>query len=159
MPADGSRRRALVVLVSGWVVACAQVAPAPVFVTGTATYRERMALPPQAVFEASVVDIARADAASAVLASVRVESPQVPVRFSIPVDPAHLQPGGRYALRARITLDGRLMFTSDTVHPVLGAAGTTHADVLLRRVAAADGHGLLGGRAGVAARAAPGDLR
>lgn len=109
----------------------------PLAVTGSATYRERMALPPQAVFEATVQDTARADAAARVVATVRIESPQVPVQFTIPVDPARIAVRGRYVVRARITVDGRLLFTSDTVYPVFDERGTRHVDMLLRRVPAA----------------------
>jgi uncharacterized lipoprotein YbaY/heat shock protein HslJ len=109
----------------------------PLVVTGSATYRERMALPPGASFEASVEDVSRAGAESLRIGEVRIESPRVPVRFSIPVDPAQVLPNGRYAVRARIVSDGILLYTSDTDHPVLGASGTTHVDILLRRVDAA----------------------
>lgn len=104
-------------------------------ITGTATYRERIALPPQAVFEASVEDVSRAGAPSIRVGEVRIDAPRVPVRFEIAVDEAQLQPNRRYVVRARILLDGKLIFTSDTVHPMLDGAGTRHVDILLRRVA------------------------
>ncbi len=125
---------AFVLLMAG----CATSTPpaAPLLVTGSATYRERIALPPQAVFEASVEDVSRADAPSTRLGQARVAAPAVPVRFEIAVDPALVRAGGRYVVRARITVDGQLMFTSDTAHPVLDAAGTKHVDILMRRAAA-----------------------
>jgi uncharacterized lipoprotein YbaY/heat shock protein HslJ len=131
-----------VVLPMCLLCACAGTPQSPdssLVVTGTATYRERIALAPQAVFEASVEDVSRADAPSTRIGHVRVDSPRVPVRFSIPVDAALVAPDRRYVVRARITLDGRMLFTSDIAYPVLDASGTKHVDMLLRSVAAAPG--------------------
>src|SRR6201991_4657224 len=85
--------------------ACAAATSPPdaSFVTGTATYRERMALPPGAVFEARIEDVSWADAPSTVVGSTRVDSPSVPVEFSIPYDINRIDPRGRYVVRARIT--------------------------------------------------------
>ena len=119
---------------------CATPGPQePSFVTGTATYRERISLPPQAVFEASIEDVSRADAPSTVIASTRIESPRVPVEFSIPYEIQRIQPNGRYVVRARIMLDGRMIFTTDTAYPVLGASGTDAVQLLLRRVGTGTG--------------------
>ncbi len=116
---------------------CAQPPPSQALaVTGSAAVPEPVALPAQAVFEATVEDVARADAASVTVARVRIASPQWPVRFSIPVDPARLAPHGRYVVRARIEADGRLLFVSDMAHGVLGATGARQVDLVLRRVAA-----------------------
>ena len=106
-------------------------------VTGTATYRERMALPPDAVFEAIIEDVSKADAPALVLGRTEVTSIQVPVSFSIAYDPAKLDPRARYSVRTRILVEGRLWFTSDTRHPVLRDAGDTRVDIVMRRVAAA----------------------
>ena len=106
-------------------------------VTGTATYRERMALPPGAVFEAVIEDISKADAPSVVLGRTEVTSIQVPVPFTIAYDPAKLDPRARYSVRTRILVEGRLWFTSDTVHPVLRDAGDTRVEIVMRRVASA----------------------
>jgi uncharacterized lipoprotein YbaY/heat shock protein HslJ len=107
-------------------------------ITGSASYRERIALPPAAVFEATLEDISRADAPATVLGRARIESPgNPPIRFSIDFDPAAIDARHRYVVRARITLDGQLMFTTDTVKPVLGPDHVTQVDLLLVRVGAA----------------------
>lgn len=104
-------------------------------VSGTATYRERIALPPSAVFEASLEDISRADAPAETLGTTRLESPgQVPIPFSISYDPARIDSRHRYAVRARITVEGELMFTSDTVHPVITQGSGSTFEIVMRRV-------------------------
>jgi uncharacterized lipoprotein YbaY len=44
-------------------------------VRGTASYRERIALPPDAIFEAMLEDVSRADARAEVIGSVRLDRP------------------------------------------------------------------------------------
>jgi len=87
---------------------------------GTAAYRERIMLPPDAVFEAQLQDISRADAAAEVLGRARLDpAGQPPFRFEIIYDDAAIEPGGRYAVRATVTHQGRLLFTTDRIYPVL----------------------------------------
>jgi len=105
-----------------------------VTVKGTASYRERMALPPAAVLEATLEDISRADARAEVLGSVRVENPgSPPFHFEIAYDPARIQAKHSYAVRARITVQGRLLFTTDQVYPVLTRGQGQEVELLLRR--------------------------
>ncbi len=89
-------------------------------ITGTATIRERIAVPPDAVFEAVLIDIARADAPATELGRVRLQpAGQSPFRFSIPYRDQDITPSGRYAVRATVRQGKRLLFTTDTIHPVL----------------------------------------
>jgi uncharacterized lipoprotein YbaY len=65
-------RAAQVVLVIGLVIAgCASQALTQV--RGRATYLERMALPPGAVFEATLEDVSKADARSEVMGTARID--------------------------------------------------------------------------------------
>ena len=105
---------------------------------GTATYRERIALPPSAAFEATLEDVSRADAPADVLARARLTpAGNPPIRFEIPVDLAQIRPDRRYAVRARIVDGDRLVFTSDASHLVLTQGYGTTVSIMLRRVAAA----------------------
>lgn len=106
-------------------------------VTGTATYRERIALPPHAVFEASLQDVSRADAPAVVIGTARLDRPgQPPFRFSIPYDPAKINERNSYVMRARVTVDGNLMFTTTQSYPVLTRGNGAAVEMLLQRVAA-----------------------
>lgn len=87
---------------------------------GEAAVRERIALPPTAVFEAVLLDVSRADAAAAVLGRATIDPAGTPpFRFEIAYDDAAIQSRHRYVVRATIRDQGRLLFTTDTVYPVL----------------------------------------
>ena len=110
-------------------------------IRGPAMYRERIALPPNAIFEASLADVSRADARAEELGRVQIESPRVPIRFEIPYDPSSIDERHTYAVRATIRIDGELRFTTDTVYPVLTRGAGNEVEILLRSV---------GGRGGTA---------
>jgi Type III secretion system lipoprotein chaperone (YscW) len=59
-------------------------------IEGTATYRERITLPPAAVFEAAIEDVSRADAPAATIARTRVASPGNPPIAFTAYDPARI---------------------------------------------------------------------
>jgi putative lipoprotein len=103
-------------------------------VIGTATYRERMALPPGAVFEAALEDVSRADAAAEVLGTTRVDSPgNPPIPFQITYDPSRIDRAHRYAVRGRIVIEGNLFFATDQQYPVLTAGAGNQVELLLKR--------------------------
>lgn len=117
---------------------CAAVPPTS-SITGSASYRERMALPPDAVLEVQLEDVSRADAPAVEIGGTTVQPVgQVPIRFEIPYDPARLQSGHRYQVRASIKAGGSLLFVTDTAYPVLGADGVRHVDMLLKRAMPAE---------------------
>ena len=92
-------------------LACTQqpVAPgASAKVAGAATYKERIAIPPNAVFEATLEDVSKADAKSEVLGRARIEAPgNPPIAFEIAYDPARIEARRRYVVRARILVGDR----------------------------------------------------
>jgi heat shock protein HslJ/uncharacterized lipoprotein YbaY len=130
-----ARRLAASWLIALGLLACSSAPPGGTTLTGSATYRERIALPGDAVFVATLEDVSRADAPAVAVASVRVASPASPIAFAITVDPARLDAKRRYVVRGRITANGQLMFISDA-YPVLGAADVRRVEsMVLRRVA------------------------
>jgi len=85
--------------------------------SGSVAYRQRSALPPTAVVEVSILDVAKMDAPARSIATTRIptEGRQVPIPFelSYPAD----RPGTHadYAVQARIEDgNGRLLFITDT---------------------------------------------
>ena len=101
-------------------------------INGSVIYRERMMLPPGAELEVQLEDISRADAPATVLASVLI-TPEggPPYPFSIDYDPAEIDSRMLYALRARIELEGRLLFTNTEF---IDAFGGNPVEVMVQRV-------------------------
>ena len=109
-------------------------------ITGSATYRERIALTPAAVFEATLEDVSRADAPGKVIARVRDRNPgQVPIAFEIAYDPRRIDARRTYVVRARIYEDGRLLFTGKQAYPVLTHGHGRKVTVLMRSAPKDDG--------------------
>ncbi|MBZ9861528.1 YbaY family lipoprotein [Mesorhizobium sp. CA12] len=93
-------------------------------IAGEVTYRERIALPPDAVLVVELADVSLADAPATVVARRRVApTGQVPIRFDIGFDPKAIQNGRTYTLQARITVGERLMFVTGASHQVDPLAG------------------------------------
>lgn len=93
----------------------------PLFrVTGTATYREKIALSPHAVFEATLEDVSRAGGRAVVIAQTRKVDPgQVPITFDIRYDPQRIDRRHTYVVRATIREGSDLRFTTKQAYPVL----------------------------------------
>lgn len=103
-------------------------------VTVTATYRERILLPPGHVLTLSVEDVSLMDAPSRVMAQYRVildgRAPPYPATLSIPR--AQIIPQHSYAARAEIRdAAGDLRFTTDTRHAVLTQGAPASADIVM----------------------------
>ncbi len=122
--------------------ACAGAPPKPAtgsaeraVIEGTAGYRERIALPPNAVFEATLEEVSKAGAPAEIIGRSRVEpAGQVPIHFEIPYEPSRILERNSYSVRGRISVGGKLWFTTDTLHPVLPRGHSGKVDLLLRRV-------------------------
>lgn len=104
-------------------------------VTGQATYRERIALPDGAYFSVTLEDVSRADAKAEIIGGARFALKSgPPIPFSISYDPARIKASNRYAVRAHIEHDGRLLFATDTHYPVLTHQAPDTVELLLKRV-------------------------
>lgn len=115
--------------------------------TGTVAYRERVALPPDAVIGVQLLDTSIADVAAQTVAEalINAEGRQVPVPFTLTYDPAKIVPGNRYSVRATIRSgDGMLMFSTTQVYPVLTHGAPSKVNLILHTV----GHGAHPGASG-----------
>lgn len=90
-------------------------------ITGSVAYRERIALPDNAVVIVTLQDISLADAPAKVIAKHRFETDgaQVPFDFDLAYDSAKIEARHRYSVSARIEVDGKLRFITDTSYPVV----------------------------------------
>jgi copper homeostasis protein (lipoprotein) len=106
-------------------------------------------MPPNAVFEATLQDVSKADAPAEVIGQARIERPgNPPIRFEITYDPSRINPSHRYSVRARILVDGKPFFITDQHYPVLTGGKGNEVALLLRRAGSSPpvggGAGLLG---------------
>jgi putative lipoprotein len=108
-------------------------------VTGTVAYRERMALPPDAVVLVQLSDVSRQDAPVQVLAETTIQPAgrQPPFPFELRYDPGTIEPRHSYAVRATVRSGGRLLFTTDTHVGVITQGKPTQVNLMLVRVGGA----------------------
>lgn len=105
---------------------------ADVTLSGSAFYRERIALPDHAALVVELIDLSRPET---VLGETRVEpSGQVPIAFGLVVDAGKFAAGQAYALKARIEVDGAAWFASKEPLPVNQAKAGEPVSLLLLRV-------------------------
>ncbi len=120
-------------------VSLAQAEADTITVSGSAAYRQRIAMPARAVLTVRIVDVSRADAAARLIAQVRevFGARQVPIPFTLGVPRSAFDPRASYALRATITVDDELRFTTTRHYAVLVAGAPNRFELLLEPVAAA----------------------
>ncbi|WP_225212183.1 YbaY family lipoprotein [Brevundimonas guildfordensis] len=100
----------------------------------TATYRERIMLPPGHTLTVRIEDVSRADAPSRVLVETRQHldgrAPPYAVTLSVPND--KIDSRFEYAARAEIRdASGALRFTTDTRHSVLTRGASNSVDIVM----------------------------
>ena len=124
------------------VAACAPDGPSPppemghgmAVVNVTATYRERILLPPGHVLTVRVEDVSRADAPAEVLAEHRepLEGRAPPYQATLGFPRSQIDPRHTYAVRAEIRdSSGALRFTTDTRHAVLTNGAPAGAEIVM----------------------------
>ena len=102
-------------------------------VSGTVTYRERIALSPGAKLVVSLRDVSLQDAAAPLIARQTIDNPgQVPIKFKVEYNRDDIDSRNTYGISARITeSDGRLAFTNDTAYDVITRGNPNKVDMLL----------------------------
>ncbi|NLX18932.1 MAG: META domain-containing protein [Desulfobulbus sp.] len=84
---------------------------------GTATYRERIALPDDAVLTVVLQEVTDTDAPPTVLGRTEVApAGSPPFHFTIAYDDAALQPDGTYTVQAAVTHRQQLLFAAETIY-------------------------------------------
>jgi putative lipoprotein len=106
-------------------------------VRGEATYRERIAVPPGAQLEVLLLDVSRADAPSQTIGGVTLtDIAQPPYPFEIAYRSDQIVSSHQYVVRAQLTHEGRLLFTTDQAYPVITRGHPTEVQLVLKRVGA-----------------------
>ena len=99
------------ILLGSLLAACSTPPASKASLDGEVFYLQRIALPPAATLSVSLQDVSLMDAPAVTLASQSGPvKGQVPLPFHLSYDPAQVKPGHRYAVSARIELDGKLLF-------------------------------------------------
>jgi putative lipoprotein len=109
-------------------------------VTGTIVYRERIALPPEAVVQVQIQDVSLQDVAATVMGEQIITNPgQVPIPYEVAYDPGQIQQNHTYAVAARIEDgSGKLLFINTQSYPVITrGAPTKDVEILVEMVASA----------------------
>jgi len=114
----------------------AAIAASAGVVSGTVAYRERIAMPENAVLTMQLQDVSLADAPAKVIAEQKFTfaGHQVPLPFELHYDSTKIDPKHRYALSARITVNEQLMFMNTTTYRVITQGNPAKADILLQMV-------------------------
>ncbi|MBD1564006.1 YbaY family lipoprotein [Vibrio sp. S12_S33] len=90
-------------------------------ITGTVAYRERIALPDHTLVTVTLQDVSLADAPAPIIAKHRFETNgmQVPFEFDLAFDSRKIDARHTYSVSARIEIDGKLRFITDTHYAVI----------------------------------------
>ena len=123
-----------------WVMAgCATAnAETTATVSGKAFYRERIAVPPGTQLEVVLADISRADAPEEKIGEmIKANAGQPPYRFEITYPTERIVASHRYAVRAHLTHEGSLLFTTDQLYPVITDGNPRKLKLLLKQVRSA----------------------
>jgi uncharacterized lipoprotein YbaY/heat shock protein HslJ len=106
-------------------------------VRGEASYRERIAVPPGTQLKVVLEDISRADALAEVIGDmINADAGQPPYRFEIDYRPEQIIASHRYAVRASLTHEGRLLFTTDQAYLVITGGHPSEVQLLLKHTPA-----------------------
>lgn len=122
---------------AGLLLGCALLPSKPFNVMGTVAYRARSALPPSAVMEVTLYDVAQGDASAQVVAtqSIPLNGRQVPVDFDLVVQPEWLKAKGDYVLRAQIVgPGGDILYATEKDQPVVLGKKPPEVQLVLKPV-------------------------
>ena len=105
-------------------------------VSGTVTYRERLALTPNATLIVELRDVSYADGPAPLIARQTIADPgQVPIEFEVRYSREDIDSRNTYAVQARIIeSDARLAFINDTAYEAITRGNPDEVDMLLTLV-------------------------
>ncbi len=109
------------------------IAPSARRVTGTVSYRQRIALPPDAVVLVHLQDVFLPDAPSPFIAEYKTTlgDRRGPIPFTLKFDPAKINSKHPYVVEASILVHDQLRFTNDTAYFVLTQGHPAKVDMIL----------------------------
>lgn len=107
--------------------------------SGTITYRVRLALARDAEIRTKLVDVSGGNTAETIIAeeSFSADNRQVPIPFQLRYERNAINTRNRYVVRAEIFTDGKRIFATDTDYAVI-TQGNPSANIVLTLVQAGD---------------------
>jgi putative lipoprotein len=112
---------------------------------GTVGYRERIALPPDAMLVVSLTDTSAVIVTTRIIAEavLRVDGKQPPIPFELPYDRARIAADRSYGVRAAIRSGDRILFETAGAYPVITLGNPKRVELqLVRGPADATGHSM-----------------
>lgn len=111
---------------------CASLPVPDARITGSAFSRTRIYIPPDAVFEAALMDVSNENEPPVALARQRIDpAGQAPFDLNIPFESSQLKRNGKYVVQAQVSLYSQLLFYTPGAHPVLPDPAFYRTDVIL----------------------------
>jgi uncharacterized lipoprotein YbaY len=107
--------------------------------TGTVSYRQRIALLADALVVVQLQDVSKADAPAVIVSQqdIQTEGKQVPISFELSYDPSTIDPDATYIVVARIFEAGKLSWlNAETYFVLTNAHPTTAVNILVNRTRA-----------------------
>ena len=143
-----SRRLALIAALAMCVAGCSgqshdnnrTPAKTGAAVSGSVSYRERMALPADAVVTVSLVDVAPPASSNPIVTetTIRTTGRQVPILFELAYDPTRIDADRAYVVKAMIRSGDQVLFATATETPVITQGNPSRVDLWLSRPAPAE---------------------
>jgi putative lipoprotein len=133
---SGTMWKLCATLLVGGLCACAtgseEDTPAS-YVTGTVTYLQRVALPPDAELRVELQDVTVPNAPGRTIASGSIVTggAQVPIPFSVAYDPGQINETRTYSVHAEILVGGERRFISTQVYPVITRDAPRAVDIVV----------------------------
>jgi len=106
--------------------------------TGTVSYRERFALPPDSMLIVSLTDTSPVIVTTRIVAEavLRVDGKEPPIPFELPYDRARIASDRDYGVRAAIRSGNRILFETSGAYPVITRGSPKRVELQLVRASA-----------------------
>lgn len=104
-------------------------------ISGSVAYRERIAMPADAVITVQLLDISKQDSRATVIAEQRIRpSREVPIPFTLAYNRAQIDRRGTYSVAATIEVDGEVVWrTTSTLLVITNGNPTENIELVVTR--------------------------
>jgi len=122
----GRRRVALALLAVAALPLAACAGGPRESVSGTITYKDRIALPADAMLVVRLLDATRGNMAAYTVVEQRILSPQLPSNFELRYRYGDIYPQGAYYVQAQVEHNGRILLINDRDYAVITRTLPSH---------------------------------